>query len=660
MSIATFFEALYGSDELPEGAYIELWSKDGGTLYVRDFAEAEACASTIRGNAYFGVCLAPKTDADHRADAQSVLYAPALWADIDVLSPHHSKHNLPATETEAYNTLMESLPLAPSCIVSTGGGIHAYWFLDELYALGDDADRVRFAGIIKGWQGMLRKAMRKRGWDLDATHDLARVMRIPGTFNANAGVQSAISFIDDSMRYTLDDFAQYTDIDISMTEAESLLQYSKEFRHVQIVPRQGYSNREPLCSRVHLLCDIVEQFRSSYSGSNPTLADDSRSTLDASLAYWMARYDSKGDIVFSDQDIADVIVDSRLRYARTRKELKKATRVDYLQRTIANARRSANEQPTTEKQEYTAQTSPFDDPNPAEIKQEIPVETAPKPREQQVHPQQAVSLEQEAHAPQVTPKEVSGQPPMPVVDDEAWNNIPAIPQAKAETWGTIGAQMGLWFFRAVIYDNTEPKELRFVVQPRVGGQLACVVMTTETLLNKNKVKAVFFDATGRVPSCLGGDAPLKAYQWELVAQDIVEACVRDRLPEEATEAGLLRIYLRQYILLHIDSSGRTTDNLEEAADSGRPFMSGGRILVNVTAFSQYLRTHGVSEWTSATKVAKGFLRLKMRKRITPYTTKQGKRRSITGYLIPDDLELDIMNELPSDTMEKPSAVAVIQ
>ncbi len=682
MSAQKFFSALYG--DLPEGAYIEVWSKDGGAQYARSFEDAAALAASIVGNAYYGVCLGPRTESYRRIDAQSVLYAPALWADIDVVSAHHSKENLPPSENAAYALLMDAMPLAPSCIVSTGGGLHAYWFLNELWSLEDDADRVRFASIVKGWQAMLRTAMRKHGWDLDATHDLARIMRVPGTWNANANAQSAITFMDDGMRYELDDFAQYVDVDLSAAEQEALLSFSKEFRHIHVVPRRGYSGVEPLYSRVMLLAEMEERFRASLDGRNPLLTDDSLSTKDASMAWWMALYDSRGTIPFSDQDMADVLVDARVAHAKRNKDLKKASRVDYLQRTIAHARSAVAEGAPMQPEEHTEANNPFQDapkepiaeigsacgvngmpPEPPEPLPSFAPETAAAPVAAKPVPSDGAEEEpftagDSASEPQpfksdgTTSRAADAE--QPDNDDDPWAAIPLIPEGKREAWESIGGKLGLRVYRAVCYVNAKPQETRLVVQPRMGGPVVCVTLTSDVLLSRGKTKAAFFEATHRVPLCFSGEHPIKAYEWDKVAEEIMDACPLDKLPEEATEEGLLRVYLKRYVQSNLDAAGRASADLEEAAVSGRPFLAAGRIHINVTAFAQYLRAHGVGEWNSATKIAKGLLKLKMRKRRQPYHAKDGSYHAITGYVIPDSLELELANELPSaDAPEQPSA-----
>ena len=38
-----------------------------------------------------------------------------------------------------------------------------------------------------GWQNVIRIALRAKGWSMDSTHDLARVMRLPGTKSHKRG-----------------------------------------------------------------------------------------------------------------------------------------------------------------------------------------------------------------------------------------------------------------------------------------------------------------------------------------------------------------------------------------------------------------------------------------------------------------------------------------
>lgn len=63
-------------------------------------------------NVYFGV--APRSRAEGTKDA--VLHVPSVWADVD---------------GDAALGSVERFPLAPTAIVKSGSGIHAYWVLEK-------------------------------------------------------------------------------------------------------------------------------------------------------------------------------------------------------------------------------------------------------------------------------------------------------------------------------------------------------------------------------------------------------------------------------------------------------------------------------------------------------------------------------------------------
>lgn len=72
---------------------------------------------------------------------------------------------------------IQRFPLAATCLVDSGHGWQAYWALKEPWALESDGER-RLAAA------MSRRLTATIGGD--ATHDLARVLRVPGTVNCKA------------------------------------------------------------------------------------------------------------------------------------------------------------------------------------------------------------------------------------------------------------------------------------------------------------------------------------------------------------------------------------------------------------------------------------------------------------------------------------------
>lgn len=70
---------------------------------------------------------------------------------------------------------IESLPVAPSVLVASGGGVHAYWLLDTPWLITNDPRRVAAKHVQAEWVKVV-------GGD-NGAHDLCRVLRVPGSWN---------------------------------------------------------------------------------------------------------------------------------------------------------------------------------------------------------------------------------------------------------------------------------------------------------------------------------------------------------------------------------------------------------------------------------------------------------------------------------------------
>ncbi len=140
-----------------------------------------------------------------RGSAALSLGLPALWADIDIEGPGHkhdpAKQNgrrLPPTVEAAREIVAGSGLPAPSVVVHTGGGVHAYWQLDPAAVLDDD-NRAPLAYLSMAWQAALQRSAHTFGWEYGTgVGDLARVLRLPGTVNRKAGLERPCRVILDT------------------------------------------------------------------------------------------------------------------------------------------------------------------------------------------------------------------------------------------------------------------------------------------------------------------------------------------------------------------------------------------------------------------------------------------------------------------------------
>lgn len=162
----------------------------------------ERLGARADGAVYFGVhpCTSiPTTSSDGkpakasavRSRVEYIHHIAALYAEIDCKDRGVSATSL-AQELQA-------LRLPPSCIVDSGGGVHAYWLLDEPLVIADNVEaRTRAITAQRAWVMFV-------GGD-DGAKDLARVLRVPGTWNHKYEPRRQVRIVDgNGRRYRLHD-----------------------------------------------------------------------------------------------------------------------------------------------------------------------------------------------------------------------------------------------------------------------------------------------------------------------------------------------------------------------------------------------------------------------------------------------------------------------
>lgn len=160
----------------------------------------EELVSTINENngkkhVYFAVC--PRSYEDQKEAAVS--YIPAFWADMDA-------RDSGMTEDECLSNI-KNFPLKPSVVVSSGHGYHVYWVLKSPAYINSEQDKVLFRRISRAITDKISG---------DRTHDLSRLLRLPGTMNIKGLYDpkyppgSTLTEVTENTgnRYSLDEFMQ--------------------------------------------------------------------------------------------------------------------------------------------------------------------------------------------------------------------------------------------------------------------------------------------------------------------------------------------------------------------------------------------------------------------------------------------------------------------
>lgn len=186
--IAEFFRRLHGEEAF---GHLIVWTRQDKATRAFDLGVEGALAAAAEYSrqraetcdvyAAVGLQRSPPAGSGRGAE-DGVCSIPAVWADVDIAGPAHSSKDLPPTEQDAF-ALIEAVGLPPSIIVRSGFGLQVYWRYKEPWRLETAADRAAAKSLSTRFQALLRQLARSRGWGLDSTPDLCRVLRVPGTFN---------------------------------------------------------------------------------------------------------------------------------------------------------------------------------------------------------------------------------------------------------------------------------------------------------------------------------------------------------------------------------------------------------------------------------------------------------------------------------------------
>ena len=202
----------------------------------------------LQQNCYLGLGLRRQRSGRSRTRGKTddIIGIPGLWLDLDFDSPgaHKVRHPLPPDQDAALS-LLDTAPYKPSLIVHSGHGLQVYWLFKEVACFDSQADREAFGRLCRGWQQLFQQAGRVRGWHVDSTADLARVLRIPGTYNLKTGEAREVVVREaNSFRYGPSDFGDFAESDappsLPAVEISPSSNGHLDLRRLRVSPRIKY------------------------------------------------------------------------------------------------------------------------------------------------------------------------------------------------------------------------------------------------------------------------------------------------------------------------------------------------------------------------------------------------------------------------------------
>lgn len=330
-----FLHALW--PEIPRGGAVQMWRLQDRKTF--SFTNVEAAAEWARGyvteDIYLAAGLGPALarPAKTRTHAGRVLGIPGVWADIDINGGPEDKTGA-APDRQAALTVAHA-HLEPTYIVNSGYGIQAWWLFEEPWLFyGDTAEmeREQAACIVRGYQAALRATAKDMEFDLDSTHDLARLMRLPGTVNCKGSAKALTPapveiIVGDGPRYVA---AAFEDITREHLGALNVAMARADGSGVDIELRGN--NAAPPIMRIEELKQIKPEFAQAWEygklGRTGRGIAKSPSEWDLSIANHLAQAG------FSEQEICDSLTYNRIRHGDTKQ---KYLREKYMKSTIGKA-----------------------------------------------------------------------------------------------------------------------------------------------------------------------------------------------------------------------------------------------------------------------------------------------------------------------------------
>lgn len=324
MTLSAFLKTLWG--EQPPG-WVLVWTlPDKHSTWFKDFSHVDRFVSAHSNkDIYTGVSLknglqAPK--GYERCTNRTSAGIAGLWADIDIAGEGHQKQDLPKSQNEALE-ILGGIEYEPSIIVNSGHGLQCWWLFVRPWIFQDEHEKNLARQLTFNWNYLLQGEFNKHGYTLDATHDLARVMRLPGTLNHKLNSTKRVEVIQTSdFRWRdIPTLPQHTS-SLDTPAALSTQQAPAEVGELNI------SADQPLPRICEFMLENMAKFQLTWVGRRSDLA--SSSEFDMSIA---------GNGVAagcSDQEIAAMII--HFHKQRGDDLFKYCERPDYIKRTISRAR----------------------------------------------------------------------------------------------------------------------------------------------------------------------------------------------------------------------------------------------------------------------------------------------------------------------------------
>jgi hypothetical protein len=218
-----FLAALWGDrPAIATLGYVRRGERSWQTEHFEAPAEMAARATELAdlADVYFRVCPLRDVPDKGRGGEEFTGSIPGFWIDLDIGgAAKNGKLRVP-TDDDADRVLADAGVPDPTIAVRSGsGGLHLYWLFEgDPRPIADAAELAAWRRESDAWQGRIVSAAEARGWCVDTTSDLARVLRMPGTKNWKTPAGSPVELVAlDGPRIPVPDLAPLAQVSTPST-----------------------------------------------------------------------------------------------------------------------------------------------------------------------------------------------------------------------------------------------------------------------------------------------------------------------------------------------------------------------------------------------------------------------------------------------------------
>jgi hypothetical protein len=486
-------------------------------------------------------------DANERK-AENVIGIPGLWVDLDIADPVHKKGNYPPT-LEAAADLLAATGIAPTLIIHSGHGLHAWWLFREPWMFDNEEEKARAAKLLKDWQTTIRELARADGWTVDSTHDLSRILRLPGTMNRKAQPYKTVGLIGGTgLRLNPSDFDELL---IPETPAVSRKNAPGDAQAVNLTGFTISDRAVPPFDMFQALYVNSKRLRDIWEGRRGDMADGSASSYDLALANVLA---AAG---WGDQEIVDTCIAWRRKHGHD--DPKKINRPDYWGKWVLARVRERYGYPVDELgPDRPEERQERQQPSPSTLSpapSDTPHRTKGDTRRTERRAREAAHTEDVASETDAADEEWEAA--QDAADEER------MVQARRHALETASKLLGVRIDGMQRLDR-DPHDYRLLVRGEVVS-----IGTAGKLIAQPSFRAAVVDATLQLPRLL------EKQDWQAVLRLLLRACVIAPPTQEETNKGIVSVWLAEYLA---QKRGLPKSNLKEAQRTEGPYYGEDRVL----------------------------------------------------------------------------------